>query len=344
MSLSVILQEFFRLIKEKWYFILVGTLLLGGLAFFYGQGFSGGEGTTAEEQSAGRTLLQERFKNKPATFEFTAIYPDGTYFNNGDLVDAYFSSLDGIKLAKEATGIDLSDWYQAERLFFNVAKKDLRGGFFDDRDRSSSIHKVYVNMGKNSEENLTLAKFYYKTIMDHKLPMMDGTTIYSISEPKIEAHDLDASGHPYNLPDDLRADETLVSSKVVTVAGAIVGFVLSFGLLFLYYTFKDTIRYAFQYSWNLEDVFLSFHRKKKEDRERLHQILEVRPKRLLLAEEGSGFEGAVSDLMQYPPEAKEVEVISILIQTGKTHRSWYNLQKELAKRYDCPIEIVHVIG
>lgn len=344
MSLTVIIKEFFRLLREKILLVVLFVALFGGMAFFLGskQMKEGGTEKVVEEEVAYKEVLANVYAQQPAVFEVSIMYDGGTYFSNAALLDAYFSSPDMVKTAQAKTGIPLDKWYEAEMFFYDPSLRDERGGIFVNRNRASEVQKFYVNNGASAEENLKLANYYFDQIMGGDVPILTNTLRYVITSPHLIDHERDATGQLINVPDQVKVKRVGTSPKTLAMAGAILGLIGIFLLLFFFYLLKDTIRYAFQYAWTMDDVFLMFNRKKEKDRTRLKDFFAHNRGQVILAQNAIEGLDSLPDILSYSGEKAAIQCLAILIEEGKTSRSWYSHQHDLIKPYHVPVYVLHV--
>lgn len=361
MSLKTIVKEILRMVKEKILFIIIMTVAVAvGLTAFGMMKNRKQEKKTVSVKNESLAYLEKVYDNKPATFSMIYIYAkDGTYFTNATFLDDYFSSDAFIKefsTKYPKLADDFKKWSEAEKATKIPQRYEGRGGIFFRRDKQSNIITAYINCFKTSEDNLILAQEICQ-LLKEGIDLTANTTMTMLQEPKIEpehiypvvpesgkdAEELDPNS-PINLPSEAKIAKIKARPiKTWTILGAIGGAFLSTGLVFCYYVFRNRIRYAFQYSWDVNDLHFMINMKKELDREELKNLLKASENRVVLAKPCLFDEKYEDDLLELK-NMDSINRISIVIEEEKTLRSWYRKQKYIADRINASVDIIHIIG
>ncbi len=361
MSLNTIIKEFIRMIKEKIIFVILAIVIMACAMTAFGMA-KNKKGTQTEKVSKNDALdyLESVYANNPATFKLLYIYTkDGTYFMNSSFLDEYFSSdnyLDAFSAKHPELEKDIRTWAENERNMHIAEKYEGRGGIFFHRDKVSNVITAYINCLKSSKDNLVLAKDIFD-VLSKGLPLTNNTTMTVLKAPSIEpehiypivpesgkdAEELDPNS-PINLPSDAKISKIKTRPlKIWAFIGAVGGTFMSIGLIFCYYLFRNRIRYAFQYSWDVNDLQFIFNMKKEEDRKEFQKLTEAKQGHIVLAKPGFSSLESIDDLIGLENE-DNIERISIVVEENKTLRSWYRKQKYIADRIKAPVYILHIIG
>ena len=361
MSLNTVIKEFIRMIKEKIIFVILAIVIMACAMTAFGM-MKNKKGTEVKKVSKNDALdyLEKVYENNPATFKVLYIYTkDGTYFMNSTFLDEYFSSdnfLDEFSRKHPELEKDLKTWAENERNMHIAEKYEGRGGIFFHRDKVSNIITAYINCLKTSEDNLVLAKEIFH-ILNEGLPLTANTTMTVMKEPSIEpehiypivpesgkdAEELDPNS-PINLPSEAKISKIKTRPlKTWTFIGALGGTFMSIGLILFYYLFRNRIRYAFQYSWDVNDLQFIFNMKNEEDKKEFLKLTQAQDGHIVLANPGLDSVKSIDDLIGLENE-EGIEKISIVVEEDKTLRSWYRKQKYIADRIKAPVYILQIIG
>ena len=133
MSLTTVLNELWRFIKDKKLKILIGAILVSVLSVIGGNviqrvidqpteeeqiSTNNGAGPTptmAEDLQESREYLSDIYEHEPANFEIFAQLEDGDIFINSFIFDEYFSLPEVVEEIENKTGVAYSDTLEHEK-------------------------------------------------------------------------------------------------------------------------------------------------------------------------------------------------------------------------------------
>jgi len=366
MSLTTVLSEILRFVRDKFKIILLGALLFGGFAVLGGEVLTRiddqttleneedvtGTSLSTEEISQSREYLAGIYEQKPAEFEMFVQLEDGSAFRNSFIFDEYFSSPEVIEQVENETGIEISDTLVHEQNLGLDKTSQYRGSIAGIRDTSNNVITIRVQVAETSEKNLAIIEQFAYMIINNEIPFAENLDFTLLREPVIgEFLDEDdlmmvsslSALENINSPDS-SGDQTIL---VYGVVGVIIGFLIMIVVLFIIQLFRKRISYAFQYSWDFNDqhILYSINR---DDTELTELICypEV-DKRLVIADET---EELVNLL-----DKKEINLTSslnltddkpdeivILIESNDTEKQWYINRYKISKMYKAPVKIIQI--
>lgn len=349
MDLVTIVHEIFRFLKDYFFKILLGAVLVSVVAVglrYYRSDFD-----SKEVKEAYGSLLT-RYEQEPAEFQFVVTKPDGTLFNNSFIFDEYFSQTEQVTHVENVTGIKFAEWLVEENILELQKSNTFRGGLAALRVPSADVITLRVLVGKTSEDNLKIAQAYQKLLENSELPFLKGNTVTILNEASlIERLPLDQFPTLANASSLSQISNLTPRSMVIFgVAGLIAGFLLTAVLLFVLRLFKKEIVYAFDYTWDMDDMHLIYRRKNNESNTNLQDLITIPelahryviiqgdPNNLLPVEDQRNTK-CVTKVQDIKTEVQEIVLVIYSLQTTK---AWYNHQYQLAKLYRVPVKIIHV--
>lgn len=292
------------------------------------------ESNTAEEGEVNKEQL-----SNPAVFEMYIEYESGSVYTNTLLLEEAMKSEANIQAAERATGVEISDLLALEEeVDYQKTARD-RGALGATRNEASNIWVVIARVG-TEEENLKVAEFFFDLIVNDEIELLDNKPTYIMSEPRVLSDDELASPSTLVEVDSSRSSLSLrnvAAAVIVSIAG---GFIVAFGLVLLLTFFNKKISYAFNYTWNEEDVFVLLDDQDEQSIERA-VLLPAASNRVILAQDQvQGVTGS-KHILEVGTDTI-VEEIIVFVQPGKTEKAWYNEQRELLKVYRAPLKIIQI--
>jgi len=124
-------------------------------------------------------------------------------------------------------------------------------------------------------------------------------------------------------------------------------------LLFIVQLFRDTISYAFQYSWDFDDYHIKYSLNESgKNNDLIDLILYPEPEnQIILAQESI----TIEELMEEHVDLKNASVtqklslnvdkpeeVVLLVENDVTDKNWYNEQYHLVEMYGSSIKIIHI--
>lgn len=357
MSLLTIIRELWRFVKDYILRIILGAVLVAILAMG-GRYFL--STLTEEETQVAYEYLTEVYNQTPASLEMIVTMEDGSIYTNSHIFDEYFSNPTIIKQVEEKTGIEFSQWREAEKELGLYKTGGFRGGLASIRNSSSNIFTIRFLVGRSAEENLAIAQAYADILREGELAFLGNNSISIITEPTLDEL------LPLEIYESLATPETLNPFKspgapsyvIYGVAGFIVGGILTLILIFLFRLAKKKITYGFDYAWSVDNYHLLYDHQKENHANALREFLRVpvMENRVIVSQTNTeavmqpvlvdaDFEGLliVSALQELSEITVKPEEIVLLIHSNHTDKVWYQEQAILAELYHVPVKIIHVI-
>lgn len=278
--------------------------------------------------------------DNPAIFEMYIEYDSGSVFTNTLLLEESIKTSENIKAAEEATGVEISDQLDYEdKIEYPKTRRD-RGALGAYRDEASNIWVVSAKAG-TEQENLKVVQYFYELIQNDEVPLLQNKYTYIISEPRLLTdEELSSSTAPVQ-QEETNAISVKGIVKIVAIS-ILGGLVVSF-LVLIFLTFVDKkIRYAFNYSWNEEDVFVLIS---KSHTKELEKMMLLSKKQAFLAQSSSLLlnnqlktSPSITDLAEH----QSVDEVIVFIQPGVTTKAWYNEQREILKISTANLKIIQI--
>jgi len=369
MSLTTILSELWRFIWDKKVKILVGALIIGVLSILgsyfltslnsqptepeENQGQT--EAITDEEFEESRNYLAEIYEQVPAEFEIFVQLEDGNVFGNSFIFDEYFSSPEVVEEVENRTGTSFGDTLEHEQRLELFKTSQYRGSIAGIRDTSSNIITIRVQAAQTAEDNLAISEAFLNMIENQEVPFADGLEITVMSEPqnieRLTEGDLEMVSSPEALGTFAPADSENRSFVLYGIAGFIIGLLIMSVLLFIIQLFRDTISYAFQYSWDFDDHHIRYSLNDSDENKDLVELI-LYPEtesQIILAQTSDTME-EYADLINTSVEQRlslnmdKPEEVVLLVENDVTEKVWYNEQYHLAEIYGSKIKIIQLLN
>lgn len=372
MSLTTILSEIWRFIKDNFIKILSGALIIGLLSVL-GSLFLPNlmeqspeevennqqltETISDEEAKASREYLANIYEQEPAEFEFFIQLGDGDTFGNSFIFDEYFTSPAVIEEIERETGVEYGQTLEHEENLGLEKTSQYRGSIAGIRNTSSNVITIRVQVAESSADNLKLAEAFANRIFNNEIPFVKDLSITSLKEPesgeKLLEDDLEKVSSLESLGELAPTESKKKSALLYAIAGFILGILLTTIVLFIIQLFKNKINYAFQYSWDFSDYHFIFTLDK--DREQLTEFL-FTPElsNQIIVHEDSDFVEQLIDTKQgikattalprFTNNGTKIGEIILFVESKVTDKEWYNEQYRSAERYNSPLTIIQVIN
>lgn len=372
MSLTTILNEIWRFIKDKKMGILVGALIIGVLTILLslflpnimnqsaketemldvGQVI---EPISEEEAQASNEALSHIYEQAPASFEFFVQLEDGDPFTNSFVFDEYFVTTEIIEEVENQTGINYNETLTHEKNLNLIKTSQYRGSIAGIRDQSSHVITLRVQAGKDAEENLTLAEAFYDMILDKEVPFSSDLNVTMMREPIIgetlTENNLDMVSSPEVLGAIMPVASDSQSIILYGIAGFIVGLLVTGILLFIIQLFRNKITYAFQYSWDFDDHHFLYTNDTNEEQLVNFFSSPESIKQLVVHQESSLIQEFIRSnqpiesttaLSRFTDEHANPDEIVLLVESNVTEKAWFNEQYRLAEMNKGQITILQI--
>lgn len=357
MSIVTLISEAWRFIKDYKWRLLLGAILVSLLTMtgrFFIHRFLYSDNLDAYNH------LVDVYQQEPASFQMVITMEDGSIFTTANLFDDYFATAAVVDKIEDLTGVNFSDTLQAEEDLEMYKTPQYRGGLAAIRDNASNIITLRFLLAESAEDNLILAQAYADMLRGEAIPFLGSNMVNIIQEP-VQGELLVP-----DLVDEIPTEETLTPyQKVNTRAtilygglGLVLGGVITAGLSFLLHLRRQTIHYAFDYSWGYNDHHLMILRTPESDKKSVEKIIHT-PANIhrLILRQGVGSEDldfiskdgsqrldvTIEHLTYYNGAVAQPEEIVIVIDSNQTQKSWYQEQYQLAQLYPARLKILHVI-
>lgn len=371
MSLTTILSELWRFIWNRKVKILLGALVVGILAIL-GSYFLMGPSSqstssetnqdtiknmTDEELEESRNYLAETYEQVPAEFEIFVQLEDGNVFTNSFIFDEYFSSPEVVEEVENRTGTSFGNTLEHERRLGLFKTSQYRGSIAGIRDTSSHIITIRVQAGQTADENLAISETFLSMIENQEIPFTEDLEITIMNEPqnieRLSEDELEMVSTPASLGTFRPADSDNRSFVLYGVAGFIMGLLIMAVLLFIIQLFRDTISYAFQYSWDFDDHHIRYSLNDAGENNDLIELIYYpeRESRIILAQESDTIRKLteehtalknISIEQKLPLHTDQPEEVVLLVENDVTNKNWYNEQYQLAEMHDSSIKIIQL--
>lgn len=371
MSLTTILSELWRFMKENWLKILAGAIIISVLAVlssFFVPNLMGQspeevvedeeriEQLSMENVQESRDYLATIYGQAPAEFEMFVQLQDGSTFGNSFIFDEYFTSPAVVDEIERETGVDYSQTLAHEQKLQLYKTSQYRGSIAGIRNTSSNVITIRVQATESSEENLLLAEAFAEQILENEIPFIQDLSVTLMRAPAIGEQLVEEDLQMVSAPEALGIISPVESESrsvlLYAIAGFIIGLLITAVVLFILQLFKKKINYAFQYSWDFNDHH--FIMIKDADREQLNNLLLIpeADKQLVVAQT-SPFTKELwknnpqiehtAALSRRALEKEQVEEIVLLVESKETDKKWYNDQYRLAEMSESQLTILQVI-
>lgn len=370
MSLTTILSEIWRFIKNNFLKIISGALIIGVLAVLgslflpnlieqpseeISEEFT--QTTPSEDAKESREYLTHIYEQEPAEFELFIQLEDGNIFGNSFIFDEYFTSPAVVEEIERESGVDYSQTLAHENNLGLYKTSRYRGSIAGIRDTSSNVLNIRVQAAETSEDNLILAETFANQILNTEIPFVENLSITIISEPeigeKLLEDDLEMVSSSEALGMIAPTESENRSILLYAIAGFILGLLLTATVLFIIQLFKNKIKYAFQYSWDFSDYHFIFTT--DEENKKLRDFLSA-PEistQIIVYQESSFVEQFIGanpkikttkSLSRFTTNSTKIDEIILFVETKTTDKDWYNEQYRLAEKYDSQVTIIQAIN
>lgn len=376
MSLTTVLSEIWRFIKDKKIKILIGAILVSVLAVIGSTliqkvtdqpskeeqvGTNNGSSTSTtltEDLQESREYLTDIYEHEPAEFEMFAQLEDGNVFSNSFIFDEYFSSPEVVEEIEDQTGITYGDTLEHEKRLGLLKTSQYRGSIAGIRDTSSNIITIRVQVAESPEDNLVVANAFEDMLENNEVPFAEGLKITMISNSEIGEDltegNLEMVSSPAALGTFAPADSEGSSTILYAIAGFIMGLLITTLILFVIQLFKNEINYAFQYSWDFNDQHVLYLLDSVNNNRLVELLLYPEETNRVVTSQESPF---VDELMDNNEELKNLNRVSnlslnkeqpeeviLFVESNQTDKEWYNEQYQIAELFDCQITIIQVLN
>lgn len=373
MSLTTILSELWRFIWNKKVKILIGAVIIGVLSIL-GSYFLTNlnsqptdseesqeqtEAMTNEDFEESRSYLTEIYEQIPAEFEIFVQLEDGNVFTNSFIFDEYFSSPEVVEEVENRTGTSFGDTLEHEERLELYKTSQYRGSIAGIRNTSSNVITIRVQAGESAEENLAISEEFLNMLENQEIPFAQGLKITVMDAPQnienLVEGDLEMVSSPAALGTFAPAESENRSLALYGVGGFIMGLLIMSVLLFIVQLFKDTISYAFQYSWDFDDHHILYTANDSDENKELVELI-LYPKvehQVILSQESNTINeliGQYGDLENASISQKlslttvRPEEVVLLVENDVTGKNWYNEQYHLAEIYGSKIKIIQLLN
>lgn len=373
MSLTTILSEIWRFIKDNRIKILAGALIFSVLAVLsslflpslMGQSTEDPEDTDteqvaqttpSEDAQASRQYLTTIYEQEPAEFELFIQLEDGNVFTNSFIFDEYFTSPEVVEEIENETGVEYSQTIAHEKKLGFYKTSQYRGSIAGIRDTSSNVITIRVQAAESSEDNLALAEAFSNKILNNEIPFIEGLSITMMGEPEIGERLLDDDLQMVSSPAVLGMLSPVESEGrsilLYAVAGFILGLLVTVVILFIIQLFKNKINYAFQYGWDFNDHHFIFETDKENEQLRSFLSTPEGTNQIIVHQESPLFEQlagpnqnskTTSALYRFTKNQTNADEIILFVESKVTDKEWYTEQYRLAEKYDSQITIIQAI-
>lgn len=372
MSLTTILSEIWRFIKDNKIKILSGALIISVftvLSSLFLPNLMGQpseevtdeeqftEMTPSEDAQASREYLTKIYEQEPAGFEVFIQLKDGNVFGNSFIFDEYFSSPTVVEEIETETGVEYSQTLAHEvNLGFHKTSQ-YRGSIAGIRDTSSNVITIRVQAAENSKDNLKLAEAFADRIFNNEIPFIEGLSVTRLSEPEIGEtlveEDLQMVSSPATLGKLAPVESKSRSALLYAIAGFILGLFITAIILFCIQLFKNKINYAFQYSWDFNDNHFIFTIDKESERLKDFLLAPETTNQIIVHQAGDSIEQLIDfkqevkiteSLSRFTKNNTKVDEIVLFLESNVTDKKWYNEQYRLAEKYNSQLTIIQVIN
>lgn len=373
MSLTTILSELWRFIKDNFIKILVGAILTSILAVLVSLFLPNLMGQTTsespeeeqltqlppdEDAQASRDYLIDRYEEEPAVFEVFIQLEDGNVFGNSFIFDEYFTSSAIVEEIERETGVDYGLTLDHEKNLELYKTSQYRGSIAGIRNTSTNVITIRVQAAESGEENLILAEAFADRIVNNDIPFMQELSVTLMSEPAVGEKLIDGALEMVSSPEALGILSPATSENQSIILYAIAGFILGVFLvatvLFIIQLFKKKINYAFQYSWDFDDYHFIYSTDESSDKltetllapETMNQLIVHQDQESSLIDSLTASNYPIETtlfLSRHAQNDQDIDEILLLIESKKTDKIWFNEQYRLAEKYETQITIIQII-
>lgn len=354
MSLSILLSELWRFVREHVLALLAGTLIIAILVT--GAGYLHKQKTaeqllndtsqaSPEEIKAAADYLETAYETEPVSFRFVAMQKDGNQFMNSFVFDEYFRSKEERAKLAQKTGVDLEKWYQSECQLGIDQSSEFRGGLAGVRDMSSGVVTMRVQVGQSEEENMKVAQAMYEEIKNQTPAFAKDFDMTLLEAPTTENFLTEDDQRLVSGPSTLSEYVGLNQRPLLVYAflGALLGIFATAFVLFLWQWQRGKVRYAFDYSWSLPMLFFLINQKRETAEAELRQAATLpAQKRLILRQAGEPILAGEKTHTQCEALPEDLKELVIWIDAGQTDKAWLQQQFQVAKLWGGPLKVIHV--
>lgn len=341
MQTRVFFKESKRFLIENKKRILLFTIL-GAVLFTV---FTAVNLITNNDDSSSKDEQTEDIKDM-AEFSIYIEKKDWIPFNNNALLEKILFSEDPIKKAESETKIEISDLLEKQEEEEFIPTGEDRGVIGVRRDVTNEAMVFQFKVG-TKKENLKLANYYFDTIMNDELEILNDKKIYVLSAPEIIELTKEDTAFIEENSTTISPLLLIVELIVSVFAGFVVGVLISI----LYHVFNKKINYAFNYNIDEKDIFLM----ERESQDKfIYDIINPRSEDKIIVVENSLPSKILNklsapnqkvitttNLIEIDPKIEMSEIVFVLVENNTT-KSWYNTQREYLKRFDSKVKVVQV--
>ncbi|AMB99549.1 hypothetical protein AWM75_05850 [Aerococcus urinaehominis] len=354
MSLVTLISELWRFIKDHFLKIILGALLVAGLAMTGRQllmnrlehqdvsQLVNGQEVSQDEVEAASQFLQAVFASQPAGFSFVAYSEENSIFDNSFIFDEFFSSPAVVADLEAASGVPIQKAIDAEKIMGLTKTNEYRGVIAGVRDTSSNEIYIRVLVSADPKENLAVAQAIKNYIDQGRVPFMESLKVNYLN-PVAIGEEINLEAYPI-----VPTEGTLIASMpslaalpiwVYGVVGFVLGLFIATVVLFLAHLLGRKIVYAFDYSWDLDDSQFMLNQAKTSPAEIADLVTgPVNSQRLVLDQRtDSAYTGLTNQV-----DLDCLNEAVIIIQAGQTDKNWYQNQYKALQAYPLALRIVHL--
>lgn len=356
MSLTTILGEIWRFIKENILRIVIATVIFAVISVLCIQFLLPRfDRALMDDEADQLTISQEQYKQstdyladiyavEPAEFDLFVQIGDGSTFGNSFIYDEFFSRPDIVEKVEERSGVSFNETLASEKRLNIKKDADYRGSIASIKNSSTDMMTVRIQVGQTAEENLKVAQVYQELVESNDLPFAKNLTT-TIMRNTESGEMLDEDNQMMVSSPEILSGLNSVTIEggsstsqlgLFTVISLILGFIFVTAVLFIIQLFKKKISYAFQYSWDFKDTHV-IYRPSQTDLS-LENVIQypALDKRIVVTQDDATTLNTLIKVSKAPEE------IVLLIKAGYTEKDWYNEQYHLAEVLGSQIKIVQV--
>lgn len=287
----------------------------------------------------------------PANFYFSVEYADGSPYTNNLLVEQYILGTDILKDASIYTNTDLNDLIDQNENkvsvdYNGVSETKILGV---SRNEHTHLFELYVNAG-DERDNLAVAEYFYRFIIEEKVPFLNNKNLYIFKEPSVIKID-----EEFDVLGEEKIETSEQSIIVMIVFGFIVGILMMVFILWVMSLFSMKINYSFSYFLNNNDKFMLVDKFLNND-EKLEKLITISgnsnkyvviEKPELISQIGinfgqSGSNFIVIDNVNEIDDLDNIDKLIYLLIEGKTSRKWYKKQRNIDELFNVQTQVVQI--
>lgn len=315
--------------------------------------------TEPEDDEYSGALTDPELFDGNAYFKFYIEDENQQAFTNTVLLNQYLRLEENLAEISKDTNTNLLEAFEEQKVSLELNPLDTTPVIEIRRDNKSQLMTLYVRL-EDVEDNKKIAAYLFDELLNNKISVLENKDVYPFLEPSIFEEPIDTSS-----TQDVFSSLNIGKTVIVVIILMILSMILMIAIFLGKELFSQKLNFSFSYStdelteFNLYSdkignnyevsKFLSapgFTEKILIIQNNLPQLENISESTIVNKSENKleidTTKFYIYKELENTEELRQVSEIIIVVEAGKTDRSWFNAQKRVASLYNKPIKVLQV--